>query len=208
MLPRRGRSGAIAGPAGLAKGTRIATTAGYLPVEAIEPGMLVHTHDAGAQPVLAVLSSPAPAGSRDAPVTLPAGCLGTIHGLTLNPQHCIAMTSRQCPDLFGAAEVFVPALFLAGAQALPTDAPSVVYQLLFREHQVICANGVKVESFYAGPAERQALDAESTRRVAQVLPDLDDPLINRYGPRARLRVTRREFEVLMRLGDGLTLSRN
>lgn len=205
VLARRGRSGTAATPVGLEQGTLVSTSAGHLPAEVIEPGMLVNTENAGAQQVLAVLKSQSTASSDDAPVTFPAGCIGNIQSLTLNPQHCIVMTSRQCLELYGVSEVFVPALFLAGGHGTPRPGPSVFYQLLFREHQIVFANGVMVESFYAGPTERETLDAEAKGLVDQALPELVDPFMNRYGPRARLRLTRREFAVLMGLGDGLTL---
>ncbi|WP_305037467.1 Hint domain-containing protein [Epibacterium sp. Ofav1-8] len=208
-------------------GTLIDTTLGPRPVEALKPGDMLPTADAGPQPVLwvgqTVLS---PARLRDDPrlwpVTLRAGgVLGLPAPITVSRQHRLLLsTGPGRVPLGGGPE----ACFLRANQLLrhapdqafadcPPRGITYVHVLLAR-HQVIFADGIATESFYPGPWSLPGLCAQARSDLLRVMPQLQalaqvHPDIARqasralYGPLARPELRSGQLRRLLRSGSQL-----
>ncbi|WP_138466446.1 Hint domain-containing protein [Poseidonocella sp. HB161398] len=155
-------------------GTRIATAKGPVPVEALRPGDLVETADAGLQPLIwrgeSRLDAAALAARPEArPVRiLPGGPVPVERPLLVSPQHCMVIRHR-------GAELFLRARHLAripGARAAIDDSLSEVtyLHLLLPSHQVIFAEGAPSESLWPGPMAVAMLPAPERRALARHLP--------------------------------------
>lgn len=147
-------------------GTLIATRCGTVPVEDLRPGDDVFTRDAGYKRILAVRKTHLSRMVQKrlawlCPVVLPAGLFGDHTKLTLSPSHRVLFCGARVALLTGESEVL-----LSAAQCLDTtDATQVApgadltyYHLLCRDHQIIWANGLWVESLYLGDVAQAVLD--------------------------------------------------
>lgn len=163
--------------------TRIDTPAGPRTVEALRPGDLVLTRDHGAQPLRwtgRVRLSPAElaAAPRFRPVRIAAGAFGPglpERPLTVSPQHRMLVEGPRCELLFGAAEVLVAALHLAGQPGVAVDpAPGgVTYlHLMFDRHEIIRAEGAWTESLHAGALDRLHFAPAARAELLALFPEL------------------------------------
>lgn len=159
-------------PICLTAGAMIATATGPRPVEALRPGDLVLTRDAGLQPLRANLHRHVPAAAQRAdpalrPILIEAGAFGG--GLPLRP----LLVSRQHaflahdPRPSGKGEVLIRARHIVEELGKASHAPCPIrgltyFHLLFDRHQLICAEGVWTESVFTGA---QALRADPVLRL-------------------------------------------
>lgn len=141
-------------------GAMISTPQGRVAVQNIRQGDLVLTRDHGPQPVQAILTQEvdlADAPDRLRPIAFRAGALGPgqpDRRLCLSPQHRILLTDR------AGQPVLVPAKALlgrAGVRVMQGKRRVSYHHLVFSRHEVIWANATPSESFFPGPAARQAL---------------------------------------------------
>lgn len=95
---------------GLVTGTLVATTRGWVPVEAIAAGARISTFDHGTQSVIAVTRTV----TRIRPVLVPPGALGNDAALTLMPDHSVLVESDAAERLFGDPYAILKARHLAG----------------------------------------------------------------------------------------------
>ncbi len=159
-----------------APGSLIETAAGWRAVEALAPGDLIRTRDAGFQPVLWTGSARVPwtATSGQRPVRLldhPALTGHLTRPLTLSALHRVLLSGPDlmlCTSLdeaFGAAAGLVPQMAGGSGEA-------VWHHVLLPGHHVIRANGIWVESLLAAP------------RALSWLPPDEAALVHRLGWRA------------------------
>ena len=152
----------ITGVVCFAAGTLIDTARGPRPVENLAPGDLVHTLDHGLQTlrwrgVFAVDAQAMAANGKLHPVRIAAGALG--HGLPradlrVSRQHRVLVSGAAARAAFGADEVLVPAIKLAGLPGIAVEADDTALRyvhLLFDRHEVVFANGAPTESLLATP---------------------------------------------------------
>ena len=154
-------------PICLTAGAVIDTAGGPRPVEALRPGDLVLTRDAGAQPLRAVLRRHVPPSAQAIdpalrPVRIAAGAFGG--GLPRQPmlvslQHAFLAHD---PRPGGKGEVLIRARHIAEelgkARLTAKPVAGLTYvHLLFDRHQLIRADGTWTESAFAG-AEAQRAD--------------------------------------------------
>jgi len=176
-------------------GTRILTAFGDLPIEDLRPGDLIHTADNGLQPL-------AWKGQREisatrlhvAPHLRPVKISKDAFGLGLpatdmwvSPSHRFLLTCDK-PDIFGETEVLAPASGLINGTSITVNtkqADTTYVHLLFEEHQVIFAENVPTESFFACPNTLMALEPEARQQVFDVIPELKTHPLN-YSKPARL----------------------
>lgn len=144
--------GLASAPAGLAtglvSGTRVATTFGWRPVEAVAVGDHVLTFDDGMQVVTRVergylwtASSPVP--SHLWPLEIPEGALGNQRAMKLLPEQSVMVESDSAEHLFGDPFTLIPASALEGYKGItrvPPMAPVEVITLHFDKDQVVFAN--------------------------------------------------------------------
>lgn len=159
-------------PICLTAGALVDTATGPRPVEALRPGDLVRTRDAGLQPLRASLRRHIPAAAQLAdpalrPIRIDAGGFG--NGLPLRPmlvslQHAFLAHD---PRPGGKGEVLIRARHIAEelgkAHPAPLPCRALTYvHLLFERHHLIRAEGVWTESVFSGP---QALRADPVLRL-------------------------------------------
>ncbi|WGW02437.1 Hint domain-containing protein [Tropicibacter oceani] len=179
-------------------GTRILTDTGPRPIESLAPGDLIVTRDHGLQPLLWKGARRMLASGDNAPIRIAAHLFGGQRPLTVSPQHRMLIEGHQAELLFGTPEVFAAATHLVDGKTVQrAPGGEVTYiHLLFDRHQVIYAEGMATESFFAGETGLQALDAASRADLFSVLPELrSDP--SRYGPSARICLRNFEARMLM-----------
>ncbi|MCA0920916.1 Hint domain-containing protein [Pseudooceanicola nanhaiensis] len=175
-------------PACFAAGTRIATTRGPIPAEALRPGMVLELADGGEVRVEMILTSRTALSGRneDAPIRIHAGAMGPdlpIRDLVLSPQHRVRLPG-------GGA--LAPARALT---VLPRVGPmrgwlSVTYvHIITRTHAVILAEGLPCETFWPGDTVMAQLPHSAAQRILRIMgpfPDPAEPLIPTAQARRRL----------------------
>lgn len=151
-----------------AAGTLIMTLAGPVPVEEIGPGDLVLTADHGPRPCLLRLDRTVRAATAlpeaQAPVFVPAHAFGP--GLPLRPlhvsrQHRLLLRGPEVLALTGHAEVLVAAKDLCGwnGVTIARHHREMRYvHLVLATHEVIWAEGLPTESFFAGDIATKAAE--------------------------------------------------
>ncbi len=143
-------------------GTLIDTALGPRPVETLAPGDLIQTMDNGLQPLcwrgaVDITAQDMAMNGKLHPVRIAAGALG--HGLPradlrLSRQHRVLVSGAAAQHAFGAPEVLVPAIKLAGLPGIAVEAADSAVRylhLLFERHEIVLANGAPAESLLAAP---------------------------------------------------------
>ncbi|WP_299560682.1 Hint domain-containing protein [uncultured Sulfitobacter sp.] len=169
-------------------GTCILTEGGYRPVETLRPGMMIATRDDGLQPLRWVGSSTLPAQGNAAPVEIGAHALpGATGPLRVSPQHRMLIEGHQTELLFGTSEVFVAAAHLLnGRDVRRVIGGTVTYiHLMLDRHQVIYANGMASESFFAGGQGLESLHPAAREDLFRQFPALRRAP-DSYGETARI----------------------
>lgn len=168
-----------------ARGTRIETDSGEVPVEKLRVGDLVRTKDNGFKPIQWVghreidLRGDADQ-DRLRPIRISAGALGNDlpkQDLVVSPQHRILVKSRIAQRMMGCDEVLVPARKLLEIDGIDivTDCDAVTYvHFLFDQHEVVYSNGAETESLFTGPETLKAVGAESRAEILSLFPELAD----------------------------------
>ncbi|KAB6718097.1 MULTISPECIES: Hint domain-containing protein [Roseobacteraceae] len=182
---------------GFGPGVMIETSEGPQPVEWLRPGDLLLTRDHGYQPLLWVGRSALDEAHVTKPLRIFAGALGERapeRDLILSPDHHILLSAPQIELYFAEAEVFVPVSDIAteaeAAYAIPH--PEYAYcHLLMKEHEVLLAEGVWIESLFA-----------DERTLSMLPPETVMSLLTKLGPNHRNTETAR---MMLKRGEALAL---
>ncbi|MFM2356170.1 MAG: hypothetical protein RLZZ528_1906 [Pseudomonadota bacterium] len=121
---------------------RVATISGEVEAARLTPGMRVLTRDSGYRPVRSVRAS-----GLDALIQVAAGRLGNAFDLCLSPRTGLLITAPCFGELYGAAEVLVPAESLIdgdGVTMLRRPQAVQMITLDLGDSEVIWADGVSV----------------------------------------------------------------
>ncbi len=151
MLDRRMASDVspqISEMTGIMTGTRVATRAGWCPIEKVGVGTEVLTFDTNFQEVRDVQRAPlwtdvAPCPQHMWPLEVPAGVLGNRDALMLMPDQCILIEVDAAEELFDDPFALIPARALDGVCGITRVAPepgSMATTLRFDADQVVYAN--------------------------------------------------------------------
>ncbi|MBU2944459.1 Hint domain-containing protein [Shimia thalassica] len=179
-------------------GTLILTQHGERPVETLKAGDLVLTKDDGLQPIRWIGASETDGTGDFAPVRLSKEALdGAQRDLLVSPQHRFLMDNWMNELLFGDREVFASATHLEDGNLVrrePCEKVTYVHMMLDR-HQVVFAEGVATESFYAGDVGVAAMSATAREAMFRAFPHLREDL-SAYGATARPCLRRHEVELL------------
>ncbi|HMO70495.1 MAG TPA: Hint domain-containing protein [Paracoccaceae bacterium] len=165
-----------------AAGTMITTPTGERAVETLAPGDLVLTLDHGAQSVRWIGRRHLPGSAlvaqpHLAPVRIAAGALGLdlpVRDMKVSPQHRVMVRSRIAERMFETEEVLVAAKHLVGLPGITQEpaAAGVTYvHFLCDRHEVVFAEGARVESLYAGPMALRAL-GPAAEEILAIFPEL------------------------------------
>jgi Ca2+-binding RTX toxin-like protein len=154
-------------------GARILTPRGERPVETLRPGDLVLTRDHGPQCVRWTGRRTVPGEDRFAPVEIAPSVMGG-RGLVVSPQHRVLFTGYKAELLFGESEVLVAAKHLVnGRDVRITPCAAVTYiHIMFDRHEVIYADGIATESFFAGDTALSAVDDAAREELFAIFPEL------------------------------------
>lgn len=176
--------------------TLIETTTGPCVISSLKLGDLVHTYDNGPQPI--VWSGKMPVSALQAlsnPKTRPVRFSGGIYGidspthpLILSQQHRVMIEGPDVALLTGNDQVFAPARALETPH-MPKRGV-IWHHILLPQHEVICANGIWVESLSAGGALDELLTPDQFADAQRALHDTP------HLQTARLCLRRHEVEVL------------
>lgn len=169
---------------GLLSGANLRTPCGLRSVENLRPGDLIVTRDNGLQPVRVIWKTtigPADfAANPDlAPVNLGPRAIGPMmpqRTLRLAPGHRVLVPGWRLADHPDTESCLVAAHEIAGS----TDAAFVdrneedltLYNLVFDEHMIFCANGLPVESFHLSREALAGLDVSTRDEIDRLFPDL------------------------------------
>lgn len=184
-------------------GTRIDTTRGPRPVEALVPGEKVITRDNGPQPV--IWRGETQLGGAELylyphlrPVRICAGALAPARpesDLLVSPGHRLLVGGAEA--LFNTPEVLARAEDLLDGRAIRRDftLATVTYvHLMLPRHEIIRANGLECESFHPALADRSVLKWHA-RSIERACPGLiGEP--RRLGPEARRCLNPVEAEIM------------
>ena len=114
-------------PFGIAATSLVATPEGWVRLQSLRPGDMVHTLDAGPLPLISLQQ---PDTHPDGPaICLPAGSFGNRTAQSLRPGQTVLLQSDVGEAQFGAADTLLPALALLGwrgACACAADAPFLI----------------------------------------------------------------------------------
>jgi hypothetical protein len=182
-----------------AQGTQIKTRDGIHPIETLQVGDKLVTHDNGLQSIRWIGKRTLGAEKLDAypklqPIRIKAGALGEeipSRDLIVSPQHRIVVRSKIAIRMFEAQEVFVPAKHLLGLHGvtIADDMTEVTYyHLLCDNHEIIEADGALAETLYTGTEAMKAMTSEALEEITLIFGD--QPLCSRplarFAPKGQL----------------------
>ena len=188
-------------------GTMILTEHGEIAVEKLHVGDKVHTKDAGFQEILWVGHRRMSGARLHAmpelrPIRLRRDALGNDvpdADLLVSPHHRILISGERAMALFNQPEVLVAASDMVNDTTVFVDhaVREVTYvHLLFRDHQIIWANGIASESYHPANTTLKTVDAAQRGSLLELFPDIKrDP--HSYGPFARRNLDRSEAAILL-----------
>ncbi len=168
-------------------GSLIDTPTGPVPVEDLQPGMMVLTRDDGAQRLRWIGKRRTCAQGSHAPVIFEPGALGDHGRVAVSPNHRVLVDSARAELLFGQAQVLVKAAFLIDGDRVwcKADGRDVIYvHLLFDRHQIVTVNGMPSESYHPGDQSLDGFDNDTRDEILDLMPELR-PDLRVYGPSAR-----------------------
>lgn len=186
-------------------GTKIATPSGDVPVETLQPGDRVITHDNGVQPLRWIGRRVVAAEGNFAPIKIAANALGHHGELMLSPLHRVLIRDAWAELLFGEREVLVAARDLINDSTVrPMPGGTVEYvHILFDEHQVVYSEGLATESFLPGPQTTKSFESEIVNEICAIFPELDPDTGMGYSAAARPTLKGYEARLLMAREVGL-----
>lgn len=193
------------GPVCFTPGTMILTTAGKVPVEALNVGDLVINSGGDAVPIRWIGSREVAFDTvqhKNRPIQIKAGALGAstpTHDLAVSPQHCLLIRGPIVAQLFGTHQVFVRARWMTEWQKvriMQGKKRTRYITFLFDRHEIIQANGAWTESFYPGRTGLEMLPARQRCEIEDAFPRLRENPDSGYGPRAARVLTRAETDQL------------
>lgn len=171
------------GVACFTRGTLITTDQGDLPVETLAPGARVLTQGSGYQELVAALRRPVGASElaknpKLYPIRITAGALGAglpKRDLMVSRQHRMVARSGIVKRICGAMAVLVAAIRLTELPGVHVDdsvAQVEYFHLIFKQHEVVYAEGAPSESFLLTAETISTLSHAQREEFATLFPTL------------------------------------
>lgn len=194
-------SGDIAIPVCFARGTRILTRRGSVPIEELRVGDDVITREHGYQAIRWIGSRTVPANGTYAPIWFATGSVGNATPLLVSPEHRILRTGWAVHVLTESNECLVAAKHLVDGETVRRRPGGMVqyYHLLFDMHEIIFANEALCESFHPGPMALCAVDAAARDEILALFPDLVEQAATGALTLARPVLRRHEARMMRRM---------
>lgn len=166
-----------------AQGTNITTDRGDTPIEDLSVGDMVLTQDKRLLPIKWISSVLVDAETlahnpKLRPIRICAGALGNglpRRDLFVSPQHRMLVRSRIAERIFDQTEVLVAAKNLtqsAGIDVADEITEVRYFHFLFRQHEVVFAEGTPSESLYTGPEALNSVSNEERKEIYALFPEL------------------------------------
>jgi hypothetical protein len=192
--------------AAIARGTILATEEGPVAIEDLLPGMKVETRDAGFQPLMwigsTILGPNQPLSDFPARLfRVPVDSFGPsrpMPDLMLAPHSRLLHRSAKMRELFGYDSALTPIPAFEDGYSVIRVAPAspvTVYHLAFRDHQILRANGLEIESFHPGPDITRQIGGDSLRSFMSFFPHLES--LADFGPLIAPRLGTEQYEELL-----------
>ena len=184
---------------GFARGTRIGTPSGDVPIEDLSAGDLVQTRDRGPQPLRWIGSHVIAATRDNTPVTIRKGTLGTDRDLLVGAGHRLLLCDWRADLMFEEPEVLAVARHLTGEPGIHQDDAGQVefFLMLFDNHEIVTAMGAFAESFHPGEHGIHWLPRMDREAIVQCFPMLLDKTRS-WGPLVRPSLKRHETRAIRR----------
>lgn len=163
-------------------GTRLATRRGEVLTQQLKVGDMVITRDNGMKEICWIGRRNLSPQELDAmpahlPIRIKAGALGRNapqRDLCVSPNHRILLSSETAQLMFGESEVLVAAKHLTGLpgiEVLPVPRVSYIH-VMFKDHEVVLANGAWAESFQPGVQSLAGIKDEQRNEILTLFPEL------------------------------------
>jgi hypothetical protein len=167
------------------RGTLITTDRGDVPVEALKSGCKVLTQDNGFQELTLTMSRVVDAkelqkNAKLYPVKITAGALGSglpKRDLAVSRQHRMIAQSSIVKSMFGTITVLVAAIRLIklpGIYVESTVESVEYYHLIFKNHEIIFAEGTPTESFLMNSETQKTLSSARWDEFVTLFPEARD----------------------------------
>ena len=134
-----------------------------------------------------------------APIRFAKGALpGLDEDLLVSPQHRMLISGYQAEMLFGEPEVLVAAKHLLGMPGVTLERKTLVtyFHLMLDQHQILFAEGVETESFYASKSGLETISTHCKARLFDAFPHLADD-VSAYGATVRPCLKAHEAKLLI-----------
>lgn len=169
--------------AALARGTILATEQGPIAVEDLLPGMKIETRDAGYQPLMWIgtITLTANLATGHTPARLfriPVDAFGPsrpMPDLMLAPHARLLHRTPRLRDILNGDEALTPVTAFEDGHSVIRVAPVSpvsVYHLAFRDHHILRANGIEIESFHPGADLIGKIGAANVRLFQSFFPHI------------------------------------
>lgn len=190
---------AKAGATGLCAGANLRTPCGPRRVEFFRKGDLVVTRDNGLQPVRmiwthTVTAAEIAADPSLAPIVLRPRAIGPMmpqRDVSVGAAHRLLIPGWRLEDEADNEACLVPARDIVGLddRSFVDRAPEEVtyYNVVFDEPQVVCANGLPVESFMPTDENMKYVTTDVHNELRETFPDLAPKFADYPAPRYKLR---------------------
>ncbi len=191
--------------AALARGTILATEEGPIAIEDLLPGIRVETRDDGFQPVIwigtiTLLPQQTAALTPSRLFRVPVDSFGPsrpMPDLMLAPHARLLHRSPKLRELATDEAALAPVSAFEDGQTVIRVAPVSpvsVFHLAFRDHHILRANGLEIESFHPGVDLSARIGGDNLRLFHSFFPHVQE--IADFGPLRAPRVSVEEFETL------------
>lgn len=180
-----------------ARGTRIKTQKGQIPIEDLTIGDLVKTLDRGFQPIRWIGSTTVAGQGKFAPVRITKGTMGNRRDLWVSQQHRMLVADWRSELLFGEGQVLIAAKAMVDDRGVRIEQVAEVeyFHMLFDNHEIVFAEGAASESFHPGKVGLGGMAVQTRAEIFSLFPDLEHDY-DGWGPAARLSLKGYEGAVL------------
>lgn len=191
-----------AGFSALARGSILATEEGPVAIEDLLPGIRVETRDDGFQPLLwigtiTLLPNHATGHLQSRLFRIPVDSFGPsrpMPDLMLAPHARLLHRSPKLRDVVHKDTALTPITAFEDGQTVIRVAPISpvsVFHLAFRDHQILRANGLEIESYHPGEDVLARLGGENLRLFMSLFPHIQSTAD--FGPLRAPRISFEEF---------------
>ena len=192
--------------AALARGTIMATEEGPIAVEDLVPGMRIETRDDGFQPLMWIgtitIAQQLPLAHMPARLfRIPVDSFGPsrpMPDLMLAPHARLLHRSSKLQEVVQNDAALTPITAFEDGYSVIRVAPASpenVYHLAFRDHHILRANGLEIESFHPGEDLASRIGGDSLRLFQSFFPHIEQ--ITDFGPLVAPRISAEEYEDVM-----------